>query len=563
MRATARYTAAIIFALSVNAAFAQSPLFHWELRSPGDRSGYANLWIEAPSDGSLAIGSAQGFRRFEGGTLINTIGAFSTNAPFRPDDVSDDGKLVSGMRALGSSVVVCETLTGAARAARGNNMSGVARLSPPFGDRVYFASENGIIETLRMPFLSLISSYQLDGGFSATPYTPIIAPDNDTELHILRGVIRHYNLGSGSEIRRYDELDSAWQADFALGSERIVGYNGTSIGIWDTRIGNLRQRMSDGMERLVMRTGGRYVVTMAMRQERGDSTIRVWDMLTESRIRDYRGRGIEFPINAAAMTADETHLAIIDASGSIVMMDLFTGAIVDIFGGGHSDAGRSIAISSDGSVVASGSNAIHLNNADGGYIGTLRFGGDRINAIAFSPDGDHIAAAVQGPTASTHGIYIRSMRNADEVRRIAQDGATDVAYSPDGSMIASSGRSRVVTLHNSSGGSGRELTGHSGNVNAVAFSSDGSRLATAGDDAKVLIWDVANGALIRSYTGHTFPVRDVVFNESGTGVFSVAEDGRMILFRFNGGPREFERAVGPLVSLTLSKNPNIVFAGGA
>ena len=43
--------------------------------------------------------------------------------------------------------------------------------------------------------------------------------------------------------------------------------------------------------------------------------------------------------------------------------------------------------------------------------------------------------------------------------------------------------------------------GHDGDVNDVAFSSDGSRLASTGDDGMLKVWDVATGRLVASLAG--------------------------------------------------------------
>jgi WD40 repeat protein len=64
-----------------------------------------------------------------------------------------------------------------------------------------------------------------------------------------------------------------------------------------------------------------------------------------------------------------------------------------------------------------------------------------------------------------------------------------VAFSPDGSTLASASYDETVRLWDArSGAALQTLEGHSGTVNAVAFSPDGSTLASASYDGTVRLW---------------------------------------------------------------------------
>ena len=55
------------------------------------------------------------------------------------------------------------------------------------------------------------------------------------------------------------------------------------------------------------------------------------------------------------------------------------------------------------------------------------------------------------------------------------------------------------------------LEGHSSSVNSVAFSSDGSRLASGSDDRTVRVWNVATGQVEQTLKGHSSWVSSVAF----------------------------------------------------
>jgi WD40 repeat protein len=143
----------------------------------------------------------------------------------------------------------------------------------------------------------------------------------------------------------------------------------------------------------------------------------------------------------------------------------------------------------DGSVLAgfTRANTIVLWDVGSGrQIGSPLIGGSgRIGSIALSPDGSVLASA----SANEDDVRLWDLASGFDVRRQSQL-SNSLSFSPDGTMLAAGGTEPVVRLLELRTGAMVSLPSGSRWINCVAFTPDGKTLAAACDGGVLRFWDI-------------------------------------------------------------------------
>ncbi len=106
-----------------------------------------------------------------------------------------------------------------------------------------------------------------------------------------------------------------------------------------------------------------------------------------------------------------------------------------------------------------------------------------------------------------------------------------LAWSPDGSRIATAGYDKTVRLWDTSTGKSIAIyRGHTDHVNAVVWSPNGQRIASAGDDRTIQIWDPISRSMLMTLQGHVNRVTALAWSPDSPRLASGGLDKTVIVW---------------------------------
>ncbi|HEY7123921.1 MAG TPA: WD40 repeat domain-containing protein [Ktedonobacterales bacterium] len=234
---------------------------------------------------------------------------------------------------------------------------------------------------------------------------------------------------------------------------------------------------------------------------------------------------------------------------------LFTYPTVLVYRG-HADLVEAVSWASDGKRIASasGDGTVQIWDAlTGARLLTYRGHATIALDVVWSPDGKQIASAgfTREMGSDSSGVHIWNPNNGQDFLAIPNSGAGEsdaLVWSPYGTMVAAASGEGVQVFDASSG---TLLLTHSPKdtlFKNVAWSPDGTRLASGGSNidaetAPIEVWDARTSKTLLTYHGHdvgVFPaVKTIAWSPDSQRIVSGGSDGVVQVWDASSGKRLF------------------------
>jgi eukaryotic-like serine/threonine-protein kinase len=369
-----------------------------------------------------------------------------------------------------------------------------------------------------------------------------------------------------------------------LASASGWGSDGGSIKVWNVAHGLVQPKLQIPFPASAMAFSPDGKMLATLRQNKGQS-IQVWDTSTGQLLATLKG--LSPPLNALVWLPDGKALVSCASDRTIRLWPMTpTNGVVSTNSvvaesqiiGEHLDLAMCLAISADGTTLASGASdgSVKLWNvaqtreqAEAKFASSFQIQSGSTSgapwSLLFSPDGGRLFVVTGRGTAARD---IVSGQDYPTLPGAARSGA----LTPDGKRLATGDREGTVKLWDHA--NERQLAtikAHThGNVGIVglAFSPDGRMLATCGFDEPVLrAWDPAAALnLLWETRTETAGISALAFSPDGKMIAAMVRHSGVNFFEASTGRREYgfpvEHGFIEVRSLAFSPDGKLVATGG-
>ena len=467
---------------------------------------------------------------------------------------SPDGDLIA-TASIDKTIKLWDAKTGEELNTLRGHQDGITTMAfSPDGSRLYTGSDgdgfaiawNVSTGELLFKFSGQSNAFGVDGIAISPDGKQVATGEFDTTVRIwdTSGNLLHILYGHASYID-----DVAFSPD---GNYLASASEDGTAKLWEVEPGKLILTLSghsSGVVGVKFSKDGKQIITISR-----DKTIKIWGISPSSGSDLLNLVGHTDRVYDVAYNPDGTQIATSSFDNMIKFWDsasgkeLLTTAIETPMNGG------AVSYSPDGKrlIFADGNQVKMMDTKSGKLVFALPPFNALIADISYSPDGTKIAAASQDGIvriydSATVKILIEFNTNLGGIQQIA--------FSPEGNRLAIANDKGDVIYDAITGEIILTLAGHGDSIRSsgIAFSPDGKRIATSGNDATIKIWDSETGDELFSLKGHTGPTYDVVFSPDSKYLASSSVDRTIKIWTL---PKQGEQFNEPL---TLYGNGGAVY----
>lgn len=333
-----------------------------------------------------------------------------------------------------------------------------------------------------------------------------------------RAILHRSAMGHSQEVK-HQSMTRDERLIATLGRDQLIRF-------WtindNYRMGQQLQNNSDAAKSVAISPDGNLIAS-------GDAngSVRIWRLYSNDTTNILVGH--EAQVWALSFSMDNQFLASADRLGKVNVWDVRTRRVVQMINSGKEAVWSVEFTQDDALLVATDSGVLKYSREDGRLLDKWKEPEAKVTRLSLSPDRSRVITTFDNGNVS---VRVVSDDSNEQLIDVGDDLLWSAAINHSGSLLAAASSDETVYLFDlKSGNRLATLTGHRGGATNVAFLEDGSTLLVSDRRGLLHWWDIETSRrLAAPWRGHRKSVWRMALHPDGERVATAGDDGAVWLW---------------------------------